>query len=94
VWKRRAAAETPDDQEEGFCMTKFTWLTYSLMAFGLAIGVATVSFADHSWGGYHWARTSNPFTLKVGDNVSSAWDTYLNERLRIGASATFWTSRK
>jgi hypothetical protein len=35
--------------------------------------------ADHSWGGYHWARTSNSFTLKVGDNVSAAWDSYLSE---------------
>jgi len=34
--------------------------------------------ADHSWGNYHWARTSNPFTLKLGDNVSSAWDSYLS----------------
>lgn len=32
---------------------------------------------SHSWGNYHWARTSNPFTLKIGDNVSSAWDSYL-----------------
>jgi hypothetical protein len=62
-------------------MTKFSWRTYSLMAFGLAIGVATVSFANHSWGGYHWARTSNPFTLKVGNNVSSTWDTYLDEAI-------------
>lgn len=38
---------------------------------------ATVAEATHSWGGYHWARTANPFTLKLGDNVSSAWDTYL-----------------
>lgn len=36
-----------------------------------------VTYADHSWGGYHWARTANPFTLKLGDNVSSAWDSYL-----------------
>ncbi len=33
--------------------------------------------ASHAWGNYHWARTSNPFTLKLGDNVSSAWDSYL-----------------
>ena len=33
--------------------------------------------ANHSWGGYHWARTSNPFTLKLGDNVDSKWDAYL-----------------
>ncbi|MER3404496.1 MAG: hypothetical protein C4289_04465, partial [Chloroflexota bacterium] len=35
--------------------------------------------ASHSWGGYHWARTSNPFTLMLGDNVSSTWDPYLGE---------------
>ena len=29
--------------------------------------------ADHSWGSYHWARTSNPFNLKLGDNVTSCW---------------------
>jgi hypothetical protein len=33
--------------------------------------------ANHSWGGYHWARTSNPFTIKLGDNVSGAWDSML-----------------
>lgn len=35
--------------------------------------IATVAFANHSWGGYHWARTANQFTLKLGNNVSSAW---------------------
>jgi hypothetical protein len=39
---------------------------------------ATVAKATHSWGGYHWARTANPFTLKLGDNASSAWDAYLS----------------
>jgi hypothetical protein len=29
--------------------------------------------ANHSWNGYHWARTSNPFTVKLGDNLSSGW---------------------
>lgn len=41
--------------------------------------------ATHSWGGYHWARTENPFTLQLGDNVSSAWDSHL-----VTASAD-WT---
>ncbi|MBI3683264.1 MAG: hypothetical protein HY235_23070 [Acidobacteria bacterium] len=40
--------------------------------------VATIAYATHSWNGYHWARTSNPFTLKLGDNVSTAWDSILN----------------
>src|SRR5215203_4597791 len=32
-----------------------------------------ITSENHSWGGYHWARTSNPFTLKLGDNLSSLW---------------------
>ena len=39
----------------------------SLLAF------AGVASATHSWGGYHWARTGNPFTLKIGSSVSSVW---------------------
>lgn len=41
------------------------------------LGIGTIAYANHSWGGYHWARTANPFTLEAGDNVSSAWDSYL-----------------
>ena len=59
-------------------MTAFRWRAGSFITLAVAMGFATVTFADHSWGGYHWARTSNPFTLKVGNNVSSAWDPYLN----------------
>jgi hypothetical protein len=36
-----------------------------------------IAHADHAWGGYHWARTANPLQLKLGDNVSTAWDSYL-----------------
>lgn len=43
---------------------------------GLVLGTGAAS-ANHSWGGYHWARTSNPFTLKLGDNVTSKWDANL-----------------
>ena len=38
---------------------------------------ASSASADHSWGGYHWARTTNPFTVKVGDNLSGAWKPFL-----------------
>ena len=37
----------------------------------------TVANANHSWGGYHWARTSNPFTLKLGNNTSGTWTSLL-----------------
>ena len=31
----------------------------------------------HSWNGYHWARTANPFTLKFGSNLNATWAPYL-----------------
>jgi len=34
--------------------------------------------ATHSWGNYHWARTSNPFTLTVVDSNTSDWQSYFN----------------
>ena len=40
----------------------------------LALPVAVL--ADHSWGTYHWARTSNPFNLKVGNNMTGSWPGY------------------
>ncbi|MDH3493507.1 MAG: hypothetical protein OEM82_08155 [Acidobacteriota bacterium] len=29
--------------------------------------------ADHQWGNYHWASTSNPDNLLLGNNLSSQW---------------------
>jgi hypothetical protein len=51
------------------------------LAAGLALALAlgTVASADHSWGGYHWARSGNPFTVVLGDNVDSRWDSWLAE---------------
>ncbi len=51
----------------------------AIYAFALlaVFSVAGVVSANHSWGGYHWARTSNPFTLKLGNNLTSQWNSYL-----------------
>ncbi|MBI3442789.1 MAG: hypothetical protein HY007_03415 [Candidatus Sungbacteria bacterium] len=38
---------------------------------------ASVAYATHWWGGYHWAHTVNPFIVKLGDNVSTIWDSRL-----------------
>lgn len=38
-----------------------------------------VAQANHSWGDYHWARTTNPFTLVLGDNLTPMWDSYLTQ---------------
>jgi hypothetical protein len=53
-----------------------TLLIFAAAALSVGIFTSTAS-ASHSWGGYHWARTANPFTIKLGDNVSSSWDSYL-----------------
>lgn len=59
---------------------------FAVALVALFVGVSAMSAnANNWWGwsgiegeyGYHWARTANPFTLKLGDNVSSAWDGYL-----------------
>ena len=42
--------------------------------------------ATHSWNSYHWARTANPFTIALGDNVSAVWDPYLRQ------ASTDWTN--
>lgn len=55
-------------------------------ALGLVLVVPSTANANHSWGGYHWARTANPFTLKLGDNVTSAWDSYL------GTTSSDWSA--
>lgn len=56
-----------------------------LVALTLAVFPA-VLMANHSWNGYHWARSNNPFTVTLGDNVTSAWDSYLN------GSASDWNA--
>lgn len=40
--------------------------------------VSKRSPANHTWNGYHWARTTPQFTLKVGDNLTSnSWKAFL-----------------
>jgi hypothetical protein len=56
-----------------------------LIALGAAVvgvsALAAPAAANHSWGNYHWARTANPFTVPLGDNVtntaSSDWESAL-----------------
>ena len=46
----------------------------------VAVVFAAAPLANNSWGGYHWARTANPFTLKLGDNLTSAdWKAHLSQ---------------
>ena len=38
--------------------------------------------AHHSWGKYHWFRTTNPLRLEVGDNLSGTWSGHLDAAVR------------
>ncbi len=53
------------------------WLAVGLTSL-LLLALPSMAAATHSWGGYHWARTSNPFTIKLGNDLSSGWQTYLS----------------
>ncbi len=46
---------------------------------------AGTSLADNTWANYHWARTSNPVTLKVIDSTTSSWDTSRIDALNMWA---------
>lgn len=57
-----------------------TWLIFLVAA-----AFPGAALANHSWNNFHWGRTSNPFSLKLGDNLSSSWDAYL------GTTAGDWS---
>ena len=50
----------------------FSMTIIAVMVFPLAAG------ATNAWGNYHWARTSNPFTMKVIDSMTTDWDDNLD----------------
>lgn len=64
---------------------RFLVTILALIAF-TAFGV--VAYANHSWGGYHWARTANPFTLKIANNTTNGWSTYFNTAVSDWNSST------
>ena len=51
----------------------------SLMVLLALVVLAAPAFANHSWGNYHWARTANPFTVKIHDNMDAVWEPYLQQ---------------
>lgn len=57
-----------------------------VVSVGLAFATST-ALANHSWGGYHWARTTPQFTLKLGNNLTSTdW------RSHLSSSSANWNS--
>ncbi len=54
-------------------MSRTMFLAGTLLATLLA---APLAQANHAWGNYHWARTANPFTVPLGDNVDDSWQAH------------------
>ena len=52
-------------------------MTATTASCAVDLDLSTDTQGTHSWGGYHWARTSNPFALTIGDSVSGPWDAVL-----------------
>jgi hypothetical protein len=52
-------------------------------ATSLAVTVTfgAVLVADHSWGSYHWARTTTPFDLTVINSTTPDWDGYVTQSI-------------
>lgn len=61
----------------------------ALLGFAVAVSTAALAApasASHAWSNYHWARTANPFTIAVGDNVDASWEGSL------ATAASDWSS--
>ena len=54
-----------------------THYTSSAVVVLLTLGFASGSQADHSWGDYHWARTTSSFNLTIINSTTSDWDAYV-----------------
>lgn len=74
----RTSANAIDNAIPAFYDTDMRRILLLLAAAGLFFfASASPVGATHSWGGYHWARTINPFTLKLGDNLMTGWKQFL-----------------
>lgn len=60
----------------------------SVLAFAVPLAaISGTAHADHDWNGYHWARTTSQFTLKLGDNLTtSQW------KQTLSATSIDWNS--
>ena len=45
------------------------------LALAVTLALPSSAAANHSWNGWHWAKTSSSRTLVISDGVSGDWDT-------------------
>ena len=65
------------------------WLALSALVLLAWVTFPANLSANHPWGPYHWARTANPFTIKLVRHLTTTWRPYLDL-----ASAAWTTSVK
>lgn len=53
-----------------------------------ASGWAGPATASHSWGNYHWARTTSSFTLRVINSTTADWDPYVTRAVSDWSQST------
>lgn len=70
-------------------MTKIVLRTALLSCAALAVGPA---IASHAWSNYHWNRSGTQVTAPVGDNVTNAWDSYLQVAVNGGGGKPGWNN--
>ena len=58
--------------------TRSVFAFAGFLLFLILAAFPSVTSANHSWNKYHWARTSNPFTIKLGNNTSGTWTGHLS----------------
>jgi len=58
-----------------------------LAALGAALCSAP-SLADHSWGPYHWARTTTSFDLTIVNSTTPDWDGYVTQAIGDWSQST------
>jgi len=63
-------------------MRKITTALFALLL------VSYASFATHSWGDYHWARTTSSFDLKIVNSTTPDWDGYVAQAVSDWSQST------
>ena len=79
------------DSAKGAALKKLVVL--AVLASCAAAVVAGSASGDHSWGKYHWARTSNPLKLDLGNNTTSAWSSLLSTASNDWSASTVLDTR-
>jgi len=54
----------------------------------VAAGLGTTVLASHSWGNYHWARTTSSFPLTIVNSTTGDWDPFVTAATQDWSKST------